>query len=262
MKIATWNINSVRQRINQALNIIEKYDIDILCLQETKVSNELFPFQPFLDKEYRYIEVNGQKQYNGVAIISKIPLKNSASMNFSNNKEKRHISVTLKNNIEIHNFYFPAGGIEPNINKNKKFAEKLNFYKEVTAWFKERKSNKKVILVGDMNIAPEPNDVWSHEKLLNIVSHTPIETEHYNALFKSSNFIDAVRYFKGDKLKIFSWWSYRSSQWQKDNKGRRLDHIWVENSLGKLIEDIKILKKLRSVKKPSDHIPIVLELNI
>ncbi|PPR79379.1 MAG: Exodeoxyribonuclease III [Alphaproteobacteria bacterium MarineAlpha2_Bin1] len=260
MKIATWNINSIRIRVNQVIDILLKENIDILCLQETKVSNDLFPRKLFNDKGYEFICVNGQKQYNGVAIISRVPLDNTYSKDFSAKEEKRHISITLKNGIEIHNFYFPAGGIEPDVKTNIKFAEKLEFYNKVTCWVKSKKNKKKLILVGDMNVAPTPQDVWSHEKLINIVSHTPIEIKYYNALYKSLNWVDAVRYIMGEKKKIFTWWSYRSSDWEKANKGRRLDHIWVEKSLSKKIKKLKVLNKIRNNEKPSDHIPIILEL--
>ena len=260
MKIATWNINSIRIRIDQVINILLKENIDILCLQEIKVSNDLFPNKIFIDNGYKYISVNGQKQYNGVATISKLPIKNSDIKDFCNKEEKRHISITLKNGIEIHNFYFPAGGMEPNLKTNLKFAEKLKFYNKVTYWFKKKKNQKNLILVGDMNVAPAPEDVWSHEKLKNVVSHTPIEVEYYNYLYKSLNWVDAVRYIMGENKKIFTWWSYRSSNWEKANKGRRLDHVWIEKSLSKKIKNIKILNKARKHKKPSDHVPIILEL--
>ncbi|MAR79631.1 MAG: exodeoxyribonuclease III [Rhodospirillaceae bacterium] len=262
MKIATWNINSIRIRIDQVIRFLLKEKIDILCLQETKVTDNLFPFKTFKDNGYNFIKVNGQKQYNGVAIISRLPITRSYKKDFCEKKEKRYISITLENNIEIHNFYFPAGGIEPDIKKNPKFEEKLNFYSKVTDWFTKRNSKKKQILVGDMNIAPSENDVWSHEKLINIVSHTPIEIKYFDKLIKSFDWVDAVRYFNGDKKKIFSWWSYRVIEWKLENKGRRLDHIWVEKSLSKKIQNIQVLKKFRNYSQPSDHVPLILDLDI
>ena len=262
MRIATWNINSIRVRQDQAIKFLIKEKIDILCLQETKVADKIFPFQQFKDNGYKYIKINGQKQYNGVAIISRLPIIRSLKKDFCEKKEKRYISVTLENNIEIHNFYFPAGGIEPDIKKNPKFKEKLNYYSEVAAWFAKKKSKKSQILVGDMNIAPSKNDVWSHEKLINIVSHSPIEIKYFDTLFNNHDWIDAVRYVKGNQKKIFTWWSYRTPEWKSQNKGRRLDHIWVEKSLSKKIKNIQVLKKFRNYSQPSDHVPVILELDI
>ena len=113
-----------------------------------------------------------------------------------------------------------------------------------------------------MNIAPSENDVWSHEKLINIVSHTPIEIKYFDKLIKSCDWVDAVRHFNGDQKKIFSWWSYRMLEWKLENKGRRLDHIWVEKSLSKKIRNIQVLKKFRNYSQPSDHVPLILDLDI
>ncbi len=260
MKIATWNINSIRIRIDQAIKFLRRYKIDVLCLQETKVSNESFPLGIFQNEGYNYIKVNGQKQYNGVATISRIPIKKHSIKKFVNSEEKRHLSVTLNNNFEIHNFYFPAGGSEPDAKKNNKFADKLKFYQEVENWSKKQKYKKNSILLGDMNVAPLPSDVWDHKKLLTVVSHTPIEVKYYNSLYNSCDWVDAVRLIKGNQKKIFTWWSYRSSNWKTYNKGRRLDHIWINKSLNKRINDIKIIESLRNETRPSDHVPIILNI--
>ena len=260
MKIASWNINSIRVRIDQVINILLKENIDILCLQEIKVTDSLFPQKIFIENGFKYLCLNGQKQYNGVAIISRIPFDSSYTKDFCNKEEKRHICIKLKNGIEIHNFYFPAGGMDPDVKTNIKFKEKLEYYNKVTRWFANKKNKRKLILLGDMNIAPSPLDVWCHKKLINVVSHTPIEIEYYNSLFKSLDWVDAIRYFMGEDKKIFTWWSYRNSDWKKANKGRRLDHIWVEKSLTKKIKDLKILSNTRQHIKPSDHIPIMIEL--
>ena len=113
-----------------------------------------------------------------------------------------------------------------------------------------------------MNIAPYKNDVWSHTQLLNVVSHTPIETELLIKLLNESNWIDVGRkYFSKDE-KLYSWWSYRNRDWKKSNRGRRLDHIWVSEDLEDKLKSYKSCKEIRDWEKPSDHVPLILELSI
>lgn len=262
LKISTWNVNSIRKRIKHTKRFLNKISPDILCLQETKVTDELFPHKPFNESGYKYIIASGQKSYNGVAIISRIPLKEIKPKKWKHTTNKRHLQAMLPCGIELHNFYLAAGGQEPNLSTNPKFKEKLNSYKELTNFFKTKHLGKKRILVGDLNIAPKKEDVWSHEKLKNVVSHTPIEIKYYNKLFNSIDWVDAVRETKGTGCKLYTWWSYRSINWKKENKGRRLDHIWVSKKLKNKIINIEISKNTRSWKEPSDHVPITIELTI
>ena len=132
----------------------------------------------------------------------------------------------------IHNFYVPAGGDIPDLSLNEKFAHKLQFLQELREWGGRRKaSSAPAILVGDLNVAPLEHDVWSHKQLLDVVSHTPIETEALETLRQEAGWIDAMRHLRPQPEKIYSWWSYRSPDWQAANKGRRLDHIWVSGDL-------------------------------
>ena len=135
MRIATWNINSVRLRIAHVLRFIKEYDIDVMCLQETKTENEYFPLSEFINVGMKNYHVRGEKSYNGIAILSKIPIKNNSFELWCGLNDTRHISVFLENNIKIHNFYVPAGGDEPNIKLNKKFNHKINFIKEMTQYY-------------------------------------------------------------------------------------------------------------------------------
>ena len=260
LKISTWNVNSVRKRIKHTLRFLKQASPDILCLQETKVTDELFPHNPFNEVGYKYIITNGQKSYNGVAIISRVPLEEIKKETWKHTTNARHLQVRLPRNIELHNFYLAAGGQEPDPNINSKFKEKLNSYKELTKFFITKDLGKKRILVGDLNIAPKEEDVWSHERLKNVVSHTPIEIECYYKLFNSIDWVDAVREIRGTKSKLYTWWSYRSINWKKENKGRRLDHIWVSEILKDKIKNIKISSNTRSWKEPSDHVPITIDL--
>ena len=261
MKLATWNINSVRLRINLLKKFLKLYDIDVLCLQETKTEDEFFPVNDLLNLGYPYLYFRGEKSYNGVAIISKIPFISKNFQNFCKLSDSRHISVTLKNKVTIHNFYVPAGGDVPNSELNKKFEHKLKFLNEITNYLKKESSNNKVVM-GDLNIAPLKNDVWSHRQLLNVVSHTKVETDKLLKLLSYCDLIDIIRYKFQENKKVFSWWSYRNKDWKKTNRGRRLDHIFVSRKLVKYSEEVAIYKEIRDWNKPSDHVPILLNLKL
>ncbi len=262
MRIATWNINSVRLRLNLIEKLTKEEKPDILCLQETKAMNDVFPQKALEEMGYKHQFFNGMKSYNGVAILSKLPFVEHSIKNWAGKEDCRHIYVTLKDGMEIHCVYIPAGGDIPDPEENPKFAHKLQFLDEMTKWWEERTRNgASKILVGDMNIAPLEHDVWSHKQLLKVVSHTPIEVEKMAAMQKSHKFVDAVRHFIPDEDKHYSWWSYRSRDWEKSNRGRRLDHIWVTPDLKKKLKSTKTIKEARGWQpKPSDHVPVIVEL--
>ena len=261
MRIATWNINSVRLRIQHVLRFIKEQNIDVMCLQETKTEDKFFPINEFSEIGMTHHSFRGEKSYNGVAILSKIPIKSKSFQLWCGYEDTRHNCIILENNIKIHNFYVPAGGDIPDVKLNEKFNHKLNFVKEMTKFFNHSK-HKNTILVGDLNIAPFENDVWSHKQLLNVVSHTKIETELLLKLMKDSNWIDVGRkYFSKDE-KLYSWWSYRNKNWKKSNRGRRLDHIWVSNDLDSILKSFSSCREIRDWEKPSDHVPLILELSI
>ena len=261
MKIATWNINSVRLRIAHVLRFIKEQDIDILCLQETKTQDESFPSDEFLKIGMKHQYFRGEKSYNGVAILSKIKFEENGHINWCNKGDCRHISVQLGKKIELHNFYVPAGGDEPDISVNQKFAHKIDFLNEMKSNFLNDTKTKK-ILVGDLNIAPLENDVWSHRQLLNVVSHTPIETETLLDIIDSGGWVDVMRAITPHNEKLYSWWSYRNRNWEISNRGRRLDHIWVSKKLFPQVKSGVIYNETRSWERPSDHVPIVIDINI
>lgn len=261
IKLATWNINSVRLRIDLVARLTKEERLDILCLQETKARESVFPFDALKDMGWRHIHVAGMKGYNGVAILSKRPFVNTETHNWCGKEDARHVIVTLADGVEIHNFYVPAGGDIPDPHKNDKFAHKLRFLDDVTTWFTARKRPaNKYILVGDLNIAPLQSDVWSHKQLLRVVSHTPVEVERLNRLQASHDWIDAVRHFVRADEKIYSWWSYRARDWAVADKGRRLDHIWVTPELAPRLKSAQILRDVRGWDRPSDHAPVMVTL--
>ena len=261
MKIATWNINSVRLRLNQVLRFIQEQKIDIICLQETKTQDQFFPLEDFKKIGMKYQTYRGEKSYNGVAIISKIPFEENSYINWCKKSDTRHVYVNLSNRVELHNFYVPAGGDEPDVSKNLKFEHKISFLNEMKEFFLKNKKNKK-ILVGDLNIAPLEHDVWSHKQLLNVVSHTPLETDKLLEIIETGKWIDVMRELTPHNEKLYSWWSYRNKNWEISNRGRRLDHVWVTKNLFSKVKSGVIYKNTRNWERPSDHVPIIIDINI
>ncbi len=261
MRIATWNINSIRIRVDLIAQFVQAHMPDVLCFQETKVVDDNFPIQAIMDLGFGHYVIKGEKSYNGVAIFSKCPLHNKQSLSFVGKQDARHVSVVINDDVELHNFYVPAGGDIPDVTLNIKFDHKLKFIDEVSSWFlANRKKTDKIILVGDLNVAPLEHDVWSHKQLLNVVSHTPIEVEKLLNLQSSLGFVDVVRKFVPESEKLYSWWSYRNQDWKQSNRGRRLDHIWATNPVAHLVHKQVIYKDARDFKSPSDHVPVMIEL--
>ena len=259
LKVTTWNINSFRLRESLIVKYLQEYLPDVICLQECKSPVEKMPFATFKELGFAYYAARGQKGYNGVAILSKLPIKAEFSEDFANLGHARHIAVVLESGVTVHNFYVPAGGDIPDIETNPKFAHKLQFIDEMTSHFSANQP-KAEILVGDLNIAPLASDVWSSKQLLKIISHTPVETDGLKRLIADGGWHDAVRAYFGDDQKLYSWWSYRARDWAASDRGRRLDHIWVSHDLADKVAHAEIHRDWRGVDKPSDHVPISLTL--
>ncbi|MBV8061911.1 MAG: exodeoxyribonuclease III [Alphaproteobacteria bacterium] len=260
MRIITWNINSVRLRIGLVEHLLDSVKPDVLCLQETKVIDADFPRAAFTTRGYIHQHIHGMKSYNGVAIISRLPLTAPREHHWQDKEDRRHIAATLPNGTELHCCYVPAGGDIPDPVANPKFAHKLGFMDDQTRWWKKRK-NHSSILVGDLNVAPLEHDVWSHKQMLDVVSHTPVEVEKFTAWQKAFGGTDALRHFVPDSEKLYSWWSYRAQDWVASNRGRRLDHIWVTADLAPRLKAAHIIREARGWEpKPSDHVPVVVDL--
>ncbi len=263
VKIATWNINSVRLRIDLVRRLIAEEAPDVLCLQETKSPDDAFPREALAELGYRDMAIHGMKGYNGVAILSRLPLTAVRTQGWYEREDCRHVIAELPGGIELHNFYIPAGGDIPDPEANPKFAHKLAFLDEITAWFKKgaKKSMRPMILVGDLNIAPLETDVWSHKELLKVVSHTPIEVEKLGRLQKAGGFVDAVRHFVPPEQRLYTWWSYRAGDWSASDRGRRLDHVWVTTDLTPRLAGAAVLRPVRGWERGSDHVPVVVSFN-
>jgi len=262
MKIATWNINSIRIRETPVAQFVAAHQPDILCLQETKVEDAHFPHDLVARLGYKHVIFAGQKSYNGVAILSKLPLKTYATFDILGNESKRHIAAELPDGTIVHNFYVPAGGDIPDPELNDKFEEKLRFVDAMRDWSKQEiKKSHRVVAVGDFNIAPREHDVWSHKQLLKIVSHTPIEVDKLNTFQRESGgWVDAMREFVPDDQKLYSWWSYRNRDWAASDRGRRLDHIWLTPALKSSLKSGLIFRDARGFESTSDHVPVMVEL--
>jgi len=269
LTISTWNINSVRLRIDLVARFIKAMRPDILCLQETKCPDDRFPLRRLKRFGYEHVALNGQKGYHGVAVLSCLPFDAVSVRGFCGKTDSRHVAVTLgeraglRDPVTLHNFYVPAGGDEPDPDINPKFAHKLAFLDEMRACAELRcEGGARAILVGDLNVAPLEHDVWSHKQLLRVVSHTPIECEKLTGILESGFWIDAMRHFVPAPTKLFTWWSYRAADWAAVDKGRRLDHIWVAPALADRMAGVTIAKEARGWVRPSDHVPVTATLDV
>jgi exodeoxyribonuclease-3 len=269
LTITTWNINSVRLRIDLVARFVKAVRPDILCLQETKCPDDAFPLKRFKRLGYDHVALNGQKGYHGVVVLSRHPFESSTVQSFCGKTDSRHVSVMLgeraglRDPVTLHNFYVPAGGDVPDPALNPKFAHKLSFMDEMQACDTLRPARSdRMILLGDLNIAPLEYDVWSHKQLLDVVSHTPIECEKLLGLQRIGSWIDVVRTFLPEPQKVYTWWSYRAPDWAAADKGRRLDHVWVAPALADRLVKIDILKNSRGWPRPSDHVPVTATLEV
>ncbi|WP_370268230.1 exodeoxyribonuclease III [Nioella sp.] len=252
--LATWNINSVRLRADLVAKLLREEGPDILCLQECKSPVDKIPVEIFQNLGYGHMVARGQKGYNGVAILSKLPMEEAGSHDFAGLGHARHIAGRLENGVTIHNFYVPAGGDEPDREKNEKFGQKLDYLSDMRDWGRFD-APEKSILVGDLNIAPREDDVWSHKQLLKVVSHTPVEVDSLGTVMEAGKWVDITRQDIPEGL-LYSWWSYRARDWDAADKGRRLDHIWATPDISSAAHGSRILREARGWEKPSDHAPV------
>ncbi len=263
LRIATWNINSVRLRHPLIAQIVAALDPDVLCLQETKCPDEFLPVEDLKALGFPHVAAKGMKGYNGVAVLSRIPfVQRDNDPDWCLKGDCRHLGVELDapgGPVELHDFYVPAGGDVADRAVNEKFAHKLDFVAEATAWSATRAQAKRRVMVGDLNIAPLEHDVWSHKQLLGVVSHTPIEVEAMGKWMRDGQWHDALRHFVPADQKLYTWWSYRAKDWAAANRGRRLDHVWCSPDLAGSLVRHHVLQEARGWEKASDHVPVMVE---
>ena len=257
MKIATWNINSLNVRLPHVIEWLNQNNPDILCLQETKQDNDKFPHSKFKSLNWHSYH-NGQKTYNGVAIISKKPLTDiSFNIEGFDDIQSRLISGTYQKSdrekVRIISAYIPNG---QSLDSDK-FIYKKKWLSFFYSWLKKlHKNHKNIVLTGDFNIAPE--DIDCHDpsswKGKNLVSD--IERDYFKKIL-SLGFTDSFRKLNPDALD-FSWWDYRIPL--KRNVGMRIDHILITDSLIVNLKNSYIDKLPRELERPSDHAPVISEL--
>ena len=262
LTIVTWNINSVRLRLSLVLDLLARVRPDVLCLQETKCPNDLFPRKAFEAAGYPHVAVHGQKGYHGVATISRVPLLDPTSRDYCLMGDTRHLTVTLEGDgrpLRLHNFYVPAGGDEPDPQTNPKFDHKLRFVDEMRM-LTAGADGASDVLVGDLNIAPEEADVWSSRQLRKVVSHTDVEREAMRGLIAHGRWTDLMRHGQAPDTRIYTWWSYRNRDWRASNRGRRLDHVWGSADTADRLRGVEVMTEARDWEKPSDHVPVIARL--
>ena len=258
MKIISWNVNSVRARINNILEYIKQDKPDILLIQEIKTQDENFPYAEF-EKIGFSSNVFGQKSYNGVAIVSKIDIKNIKKDFIKDNlKQSRVITGEIKfkeKKIELINIYVPNG----NPIDSDKYQYKKDWLKKFVSSIKKKLiKNPNLIIAGDFNIIPEENDVYDFKRYENDALGKLEIRKKFRELL-NLGFEDIYRFKNKDKQE-FTFWDYFAGSWQK-NYGMRIDHFLVSTNLIENITSININKKPRSKVKPSDHTPIELIIN-
>ena len=258
--IATWNINSVRLREGLVARFLAEEGPDVLCLQECKSPVDLIPVEQFRALGYHHMVARGQKGYNGVAILSRLPITDAGDRDYAQLGHARHVAARMENGVTIHNMYIPAGGDIADREVNEKFGQKLDFLTEMRDVFHADRPTKS-IMVGDFNIAPREDDVWSHKQLLKVVSHTPIEVDHLLTAQDAGDWVDVTRQDIPEGL-LYSWWSYRAKDWDGADKGRRLDHIWATRDIAQAAHGSRVLRPLRGWEKPSDHVPVMARFDL
>ena len=257
MRIATWNVNSLTARLQHVLDWLIANPVDVLCLQELKMSDDKFPLEVLQSAGY-HAAVFGQKTYNGVAILSLQPVRDVArNIGGFTDEHSRVISATIDTEqgpLRVVNGYF-VNGQAPGSDK---FAYKMNWLTALREWLRaEMAAHPNLVLLGDFNIAPEDRDSFDPVGLAETIHHTSEERAHFKALLELG-LSDSFRLFDQPE-KSYSWWDYRMLGYQK-NRGLRIDHILVSQPLVPRVRSSTIDRVPRKWEKPSDHAPVVLEL--
>ncbi len=263
--VVTWNVNSIRKRLDAVARFCRETAVDALCLQETKVTNDAFPVEAVTEIGFDHQAISGMKGYNGVAILSRRPLARVGTETWCGRDDCRHLHATVETGIgpiDLHSLYVPAGGEDPDPTRNPKFAHKLAFLDELAPYLADLAQagaaggGPPAILCGDLNVAPLETDVWSHQRLKRVITHTPVERDRLTALQDAGDWVDALRRFVPTNEKVFTWWSYRAADWRAINRGRRLDHIWVHPAIAPALGHAAVHEDVRGWDGPSDHAPV------
>lgn len=262
MRIATWNVNSVRTRLDQVCAWLSREQPEVLCLQETKVTDALFPLQAFQELGYA-VAISGQKAYNGVAILSRLPLED-VQVGFAAllpddpdatplGEQKRVLSARIEG-LRILNLYVPNGSSL----RSDKYTYKLQWLQCLHRYLQvQERQGEPLVMVGDFNIAPEDRDIHDPERLRGGIMASDAERSALRAVL-GERLTDVFRLFETDSGH-WSWWDYRSGGWET-GRGWRIDHIYLEHDLLDLASGCVIHKEQRGNLQPSDHAPVVVNL--
>ncbi len=257
MRIATWNVNSVRQRLDHLLGYLKRVEPDVLCLQELKCTDEAFPRLEIESAGYRCY-VHGQKGFNGVAILSKRDAHVENGLPGDPlDVQARYIEATVPDgvsHVRVASIYLPNG----NPVASEKYPYKLGFMERLTAHARDLLAlEEPLVLAGDYNVIPDPADVHDPENWTTDALFLPTTRERYRALI-NLGLLDAVRAVTEARA-VYSFWDYQAGAWQR-NKGLRIDHLLLSPQAADRLLDYAIDKELRALDKPSDHVPVRIDL--
>ncbi|VEG91884.1 exodeoxyribonuclease III [Legionella spiritensis] len=255
LKLASWNVNSLKIRLDQVLSWLEATNVDILALQETKLIDENFPVQPFTDRGFQVVYA-GQKTYNGVAIISRYPLSEVVTDIPGLPDPQRRILATTVADIRLVNLYVPNGSEV----ESDKYHYKLDWLSKVHAYIQQQLHiYPRLAVVGDFNIAPDDRDVHDPEEWQGCVLVSPPERQAFSDLL-NLGLVDSFRLFVQEE-KLYSWWDYRAAGFRR-NRGLRIDHVLLNKELASHCLRSIIDKEPRRHERPSDHAPVMVELEL
>lgn len=254
-KLASWNVNSLKVRLDQVLDWMQSTQVDVLALQETKLIDDNFPASSFTERGY-HIVFSGQKTYNGVAVISREPLTDVVTDIPDFDDPQRRILAVTVSGIRLINLYVPNGS-EVN---SEKYLYKLNWLEQVTAFIEQQLSlYPKLAVVGDFNIAPEDRDVHDPLEWQDSILVSTAERAAFARLL-GLGMHDSFRNFEQEEA-LFSWWDYRAAGFRR-NRGLRIDHVLLSDALNPLCRQSVIDKEPRKVERPSDHAPVWVALEL
>ena len=260
LKVCCWNINSIKVRLNQLFSLVHEENPDIILLQEIKTLEAAFPYESISDLGYN-IAINGQKAFNGVAILSKLPLED-IKINFSNNpdpSQARFIEAVISFDNKAARFisiYVPNGqevGTE-------KFYYKLEFLESFKRYLEDLLSLEEILIIGgDFNVANEDIDVYDPVGLKDSIGFNIEEQIRFRKIL-NLGFSDSFRVLNPD-ISNYSWWDYRKGGWQ-NNLGMRIDYILTSPKSSDYLIESYMNTSFRSLPQPSDHVPVICKLNL
>ena len=249
--VVSWNVNSIKARLERVLDFCQRFNPDILCLQELKCLAEVFPYELFAELGYQHTAVVGQKQYNGVAILSKYELSKRKGGFAANDPAARWVEAVVKD-LRVICLYAPNGSEVG----SDKYAYKLSWYEQATRYLQANyRQDEKTVLVGDFNVVPTDLDVYDPQAC---AGQVPCSAAERQALVRlcALGYQDYLRH-KYPHESIYSWWDYRHLSFPQ-NKGFRIDYALVSQALVPFCYDATVVRDERKGKKPSDHVPVIL----